>query len=155
MEWRKQHEPIVITALGAYVMNKHDEWRTKVAQTQGFLPLHKMEREYRDATLRFFKENVKIYGKEVPSTRIERVDPPEGIREPTREEWDAYNKAQDIWIAEKILRDWKWVDFVKYCGQHNLEYLVEQHQPCEDSTGQCQFVCPRINQNCERWYEGL
>lgn len=145
MEWRKQHEPIVITAFGAYVMNKHDEWRTKVAQTQGFLPLHKMEREYNDATIRFTKEKIKLYGKEVPTTRVEYVDPPEGLRKPTKEEWRAYNQAQDIWIAEEILRDWEWKDFVRYCEQNDVKFLLERHTPCEDSTKQCQLFCPRIN----------
>lgn len=156
MEWRKQHEPIVITAFGAYIMSKHDEWRTKVAQEQGFLPLHQMEQQYRSATMRFVKETVKLYGKEVPATRVEYIDPPEGIRAPTKEEWHEYNRAQDTWIAEEVLRDWDWAHFVNYCKQADIEDFIPGHYPCESATRQCEMSCPKfINQGCEKWYEGL
>ena len=32
--------PIVINAFGVYLMNKHDEWRDKVADEKGYLPVH-------------------------------------------------------------------------------------------------------------------
>ena len=151
MEWHKMHQPITISPYGFYVMKKHDEWRIKIAKEKGFLPLHKMKQEYNNATMKFIKEKIKLYGKEVPTTRIEYVDPPEGVRAPTREEWDAYDRAQDEWIAEEILRDWDWAHFVRFCEDNKIKDFISGHYPCDGGDKQCQMNCEYlINGRCPK-----
>lgn len=128
---------MIINEYGVYVMEKRDEWRRKIAPERGFLPLHQMAQEYRDATIKLVKEEQGI-------TAV-FSDPPEGIRAPTKEEWREYNRAGDIWIAEEVLRDWGWTLFVSFCKSTGIEDLITKHYPCEGPDGQCEMTCLRFN----------
>jgi hypothetical protein len=145
------NDPIVINAFGVYTMHKHNEWRDKIADEKGYLPVHRMHRQYMDAILKFAEENINFHGKEIPVTRVINMEPPEGVRKPTDEEFAVYHRAEDEWIAEEILRDWDWAHFVNYCKSNNIEDFVSGHYPCDGSDGQCQMDCEYlVNGRCPR-----
>lgn len=61
---------------------------------------------------------------------------------PSQEEVDYYIKMRDEYIAEYILRNSSWADFLKTCRMFKLgEDFVNRHEPCTGMDGQCSFDC--------------
>jgi coenzyme F420-reducing hydrogenase gamma subunit len=67
---------------------------------------------------------------------------------PSQEEIDVYIRKRDEYIAEQILKECGWDDFVKRCQLDNIEDFIAKHFPCEGPDGQCNMFCPQYSTKC-------
>ena len=82
---------------------------------------------------------------DIPCKVIEKQEP---LENPTNEEIEQYIRAREEYIADAILKECGWEDFIKRCKAVNIEdYIVEQ-VPCRGPEGQCNMFCHNYMTGC-------
>ena len=87
-----------------------------------------------------------MFGKTI--TGIEYTEVETDLECPSQEEIDEYIRKRDEYIAEQILKECGWDEFVKRCKLDRIEDFVAEHVPCEGPDGQCNMFCHKYVAGC-------
>lgn len=130
---------ITVNKAGIVSMKASERFRHEIAPELGLRDVFKLKREYMSSKLRFEEKEFELFGKTI--TGIEYTEVETDLECPSQEEIDEYIRKRDEYIAEQILKECGWDDYVKRC---KLDGIIAEHVPCEGPDGQCNMFCPRF-----------
>lgn len=58
---------------------------------------------------------------------------------------ELYNQQEEKFMIDFILQNGTYEDVIEYCKNNKLTDYFQKIVPCDDSTGQCSFLCPQYN----------
>lgn len=136
---------MIIDEYATFLMDKHYEFRNKIAYDMGLRPVFKIIDMHREAGYIYTEITADINGKEIPATEVKIIEPPEGLPAcPDNKEIEDYLREESKWIAVEALKKFGWNAFVKECIYNDIDdFFVKEHTPCEGPDGQCGFECSR------------
>lgn len=75
---------------------------------------------------------------------------PEGYVAAWKQERDEYIKQRKVYIAERLLQDFGYDHFVRYCEEElDLAWLIETKRGCDGGDGQCNMQCTFYDKGCK------
>ena len=137
---------ITVNKAGAVAMDASSRFKYEIAPELGLRDVFKLKREYMSSKLRFEEKEFELFGKTI--TGIEYTEVETDLECPSQEEIDEYIRKRDEYIAEQILKECGWDEFVKRCKLDSIEDFIAEHFPCEGPDGQCNMFCPQYNTDC-------
>lgn len=141
---------MIIDEYQIFLMDKHYEFRNKIAYRMGLRPVFKIIDIYRDATMHFVEGTVTINGKDVPVTEIEVIPASDDLPSyPDSKEIEDYLQEENIWIAGEVLKHYNWSAFVQYCNLNDVDHIIKNYTPCMGVDKQCQMDCANYF-NCNK-----
>ena len=112
---------LVVSAAGIVALEANERFEKEIAAKRGLRDVFKLKRKY-------------LSGK---------------INEcPSKEEIDNYIREREEYIANEILKECGWEEFVKRCRLVGIEDYTNEHFHCEGPDRQCKIFCPQYNTNC-------
>lgn len=132
---------MIISAAGMVVLEANEKFEKHIAYELGLRDVFKMKRDW-------FKAHTKYISNKDGSVTIEHVEPEEELEYPSKEEVDNYIRKREEYIANEVLKQCGWNEFVKRCKLVGIEDYIDEHFPCEGPDGQCNIFCPQYNTNC-------
>ena len=137
---------IVVSRAGSVAMEALKRFTYEIAPELGLRNVFKLKRKYMSSKLRFEEKEFEMLGKTITGVEYKEVET--DLECPSQEEIDEYIRKRDEYIAEQILKECGWNDFVKRCKLDGIEDFITEHMPCEGPDGQCNMFCPQYNTNC-------
>ena len=134
---------ITVNKAGIVGMKASERFRHEIAPELGLRDVFKLKREYMSAKLRFEEKEFELFGKTI--TGIEYTEVETDLECPSQEEIDEYIRKRDEYIAEQILKECGWDDYIKRC---KLDGIIAEHVPCEGPDGQCNMFCHNYMAGC-------
>lgn len=126
-------KPIVISGLSAVVFHAREEWdKTTTLEN----PFKKDQEWYKNTTIRTPNPDGSV-----TIEYRESKDP--NIRPATREEKNAYRRAEDEFVSKRVLWNCGWTEYEKFCKLHDLPIDA---LGCESPDGQCVMWCPEFGE---------
>ena len=126
----ERNKPIVVSGVNAVIFHAREKFhRTTELEN----PFRKDSDWYANITEYTHYPNGAVSIKHVPPK-----DP--DIRPATQAEKDAWNKAENEFIAEVIFEKCGWDHYEWWCDEHSIE---KTHVPC-DFDGQCEMWCVKF-----------
>ena len=122
-------------------MEASERFKYEIAPKLGLRDVFKFKREYMSSKLRFKEKEFELFGKTITGIECKEVET--NLECPSQEEIDEYIRKRDEYIAEQILKECGWDEFVKRCKLSNIEDFIAEHMPCEGPDGQCNMFCPK------------
>lgn len=114
-----------LNKVGTIVLNAGEEFEKYEARKLRLRDVFKLRREF----------IVKKYNNIEPSESLENP--------PTNEEIEQYIRAKEEYIADAILKECGWEDFVKRCKKVGIEDYIAEQVACKGPEGQCNMFCPK------------
>ena len=127
-------------------MEASERFEYKIAPKLGLRNVFKLKREYMSSKLRFEEKEFEVLGRKVLGVEYTEVET--NLECPSQEEIDEYIRKRDEYIAEQILKECGWDDFVKRCELDSIEDFIAEHTPCEGPDGQCNMFCHNYMAGC-------
>lgn len=137
---------IIVNKAGAVTMEASKRFKYEIAPELGLRDVFKLKQEYLSSKLRFEEKEIEVLGQKVFGIEYEEVET--DLECPSQEEIDEYIRKRDEYIAEQILKECGWTEFVKRCKLDNIEDFIVKHFPCEGPDGQCNMFCPQYSTDC-------
>ena len=134
---------IIVNRAGAVAMEASKRFKYEIAPELGLRDVFKLKRDYMSSKLRFEEKEFEVFGKTITGIGYEEVET--DLECPSEEEIDKYIRKRDEYIAEQILKECGWDEYVKRC---KLDGIIAEHFPCEGPDGQCNMFCPQYNTDC-------
>lgn len=134
---------IIVSRAGAVAMEASERFQYEIAPELGLRDVFKLKREYMSSKLRFEEKEFEVFGKTI--TGIEYKEVETDLECPSQEEIDEYIQKRDEYIAEQILKECGWDEYVKRC---KLDNVIIKHVPCEGPDGQCNMFCHNYMAGC-------
>ena len=134
---------IIVNRAGAVAMEASERFKYEIAPELGLRDVFKLKRDYMSSKLRFEEKEFEVFGKTITGIGYEEVET--DLECPSEEEIDKYIRKRDEYIAEQILKECGWDEYVKRC---KLDGIIAEHFPCEGPDGQCNMFCPQYNTDC-------
>lgn len=134
---------IIVNKAEIVGMKASERFRHEIAPELGLRDVFKLKREYMSSKLRFEEKEFELFGKTI--TGIEYTEVETELECPSQDEIDEYIRKRDEYIAEQILKECGWDDYVKRC---KLDGIIVKHFPCEGPDGQCNMFCPQYSTDC-------
>lgn len=137
---------ITINKAGAVALEASERFAYKIAPEMGLRNVFKMKREYLASKYRYEDTEIELFGKKIKATS--RIPQWSDLECPSQEEIDEYIRKRDEYIAEQILKECGWDEFVKRCKLDGIEDFIAEHVPCEGPDGQCNMFCRDYLKRC-------
>lgn len=134
---------IIVNRAGAVAMEASKRFKYEIAPELGLRDVFKLKREYMNSKLRFEEKEFEVFGKTI--TGIEYKEVETDLECPSQEEIDEYIRKRDEYIAEQILKECGWDEYIKRC---KLDNIIAEHTPCEGPDGQCNMFCHNYMAGC-------
>lgn len=128
-----------LNKVGVVVLEASEEFEKYEACKLGLRDVFKLRHNYLNSMYK--KYNTVI--NDIPCKVIEKQEPAEELENPTNEEIEQYIRAREEYVADAILKECGWEDFVKRCKAVNIENYITKHMACEGPEGQCNMFCPK------------
>ena len=137
---------ITVNKAGIVVMEASGRFKYEIAPELGLRDVFKLKREYMSSKLRFEEKEFELFGKKITGIEYEEVET--NLECPSQEEIDEYIRKRDEYIAEQILKECGWNDFIRRCKLDRIEDFIAEHVPCEGPEGQCNMFCHNYMVGC-------
>lgn len=124
-----------LNKVGVVVLEASEEFEKYEARKLGLRDVFKLRRSYLNSMYKKYNT--------IPCQVIEKQEPLEELENPTDEEIKQYVKAREEYVADAILKECGWEDFVKRCKAVGIEDYIAERVPCEGLGGQCNMFCPK------------
>lgn len=132
---------MIISATGMLVLEASERFEKHVAYELGLRDVFKMKYDW-------LKAHTKYISNEDGSVTIEHVESEEELEYPSKEEVDNYIRKREEYVANEVLKQCGWNEFVKRCKLVGIEDYIDMCLPCQSLDHQCQMFCKRFN-NCQ------
>lgn len=142
---------IIVNRAGAVAMEASHRFKYEIASELGLRDVFKLKREYMNSKLRFEEKEFELFGKKITGIEYEEVKT--DLECPGQEEIDEYIRKRDEYIAEQILKECGWNEFVKRCKLDDIEDFIDKHRPCEGPDEQCNMFCSEYRAGCKYYIE--
>ena len=137
---------ITVNKAGIVGMEASGRFKYEIAPELGLRDVFKLKREYMSSKLRFEEKEFELFGKKITGIEYEEVET--NLECPSQEEIDEYIRKRDEYIAEQILKECGWNDFIRRCKLDRIEDFIAEHVPCEGPEGQCNIFCHNYMAGC-------
>ena len=137
---------MVINKTGIIVLAAEEEFDKEIAPKLGLRNVFKLKREYISSKFQQVNEEIEILGTKIKTINYKEVETE--LECPSDEEINNYVRLRDEYVAEQVLKEVGWNEFVKRCRSDNIEYYIAEHTPCEGPNGQCNMFCHNYNGGC-------
>ena len=132
---------IIVNKAGVVGMEASERFKYEIAPKLGLRDVFKLKREYMNSRFQSKEKEFELFGKTITGIECKEVET--NLECPSQEEIDEYIRKRDEYIAEQILKECGWNEFVKRCKLNNIEDFIFEHMPCEGPDGQCNMFCPK------------
>lgn len=134
---------IIVNKAGTVAMKASEKFEYEIAPALGLRDVFKLKRDYMNSKLRFEEKEFEVLGRKVLG--IEYTEVETDLECPSQKEIDEYIRKRDEYIAEQILKECGWDEFIKRCKLDNIEDFIDTHMPCDGLGGQCNMACGHWN----------
>ena len=132
---------LVVSAAGMVAVEANERFEKEIAPRLGLRDVFKLKRKYMNSRFQSKEKEFELFGKTIKGIECKEVET--NLECPSQEEIDEYIRKRDEYIAEQILKECGWNEFVKRCKLDKIEDFIAEHMPCEGPDGQCNMFCPK------------
>ena len=122
-------------------MEASEKFKYEIAPKLGLRDVFKLKRKYMNSRFQSKEKEFELFGKTITGIECKEVET--NLECPSQEEINEYIRKRDEYIAEQILKECGWDEFVKRCKLDKIEDFIAEHVPCEGPDGQCNMFCPK------------
>ena len=137
---------LIVSAAGMVALEANERFEKEIAPKLGLRDVFKLKRKYMNSRFQSKEKEFELFGKTITGIECKEVET--NLECPSQEEIDEYIRKRDEYIAEQILKECGWDEFVKRCKLDKIEDFIAEHVPCEGPDGQCNMFCPKYDTNC-------
>lgn len=137
---------LIVSAAGMVALEANERFEKEIAPKLGLRDVFKLKRKYMNSRFQSKEKEFELFGKTITGIECKEVET--NLECPNQEEIDEYIRKRDEYIAEQILKECGWNEFVKRCKLDKIEDFIAEHMPCEGPDGQCNMFCPKYDTNC-------
>ena len=132
---------LVVSAAGMVALEANERFEKEIAPKLGLRDVFKLKRKYMNSRFQSKEKEFELFGKTIKGIESKEVET--NLECPSQEEINEYIRKRDEYIAEQILKECGWDEFVKRCKLDKIEDFIAEHMPCEGPDGQCNMFCPK------------